>query len=69
MSLPRAAALSAISAALIRKAGAFSLRFLRDEPLNDHERKIFLHLNGLIEAVVNRVLNRTFSPTPLRAVQ
>ena len=66
---PRTAVLATLAAGALRKLGQLAMRFLRSEPATDHERRIFLHLNGLIESVVNQVLNRTFAPHPLTVVK
>ena len=69
MNIPRVAAASAVVLTLARKVGSFALRFLRDQPRTAAEARVFVHLNGLVETVVSQLLNRTFTPTPLRAVQ
>lgn len=69
MNIRIAAPLAAVAAGLLKRVGAFVVRFVHDQPADEHEAKIFVHLNGLVEAVANRLLNRTFTPVPLRAVK
>lgn len=70
---PRIISVVATTAVAVRtvlaRAGRFVGRFARNRPNSDHERRIFAHLNGLMEACTNQLLGRTFAPIPLSLVQ
>lgn len=67
MNLPTTA-FTALLVSAGHKVIQFTIRFLRDAPASTHEQRIFAHLNGLVDAVANQLLNRTFAPTGLQAV-
>lgn len=65
----RTAAIIAAAVSAGRKLIAFGIRLVRDEPATENERRIFVHLNGLVDAVANQFLNRSFVPTGLQVVR
>lgn len=65
---PRTASFATLLVTAGRAIANFSLRFLRNQPRTEHEQRIFTHLNGLVESVMNQMLNRTFAPSGLRVV-
>lgn len=65
----RSAAIAAVLAPVARRVGGFVMRWLRDEPKSDNERRAFLHLNGFAEAIMNDALHRTFKPVELTVVK